>query len=100
MGPADVKIVGRGQVFQPKTGPPIVMIRPVDALRAQRARHAQNINQVKAAVAAGPFTLVRIDEISPEQVADDFIIKMKVVEADARSEEHTSELQSRGHLVC
>src|SRR5690625_5177092 len=44
-----------------------------------------------------------------EQVEQDFVaatgVKLKVVDAaaqflDARSEEHTSELQSRGHLVC
>src|SRR5437870_9308338 len=36
----------------------------------------------------------------PKPGSDEFYIAGKAVLVDDRSEEHTSELQSRGHLVC
>src|SRR5207253_6941669 len=49
------------------------------------------VGGIAAANAQGPFRAAG--------AIRDWIIGMKVVEID-RSEEHTSELQSRGHLVC
>src|SRR5439155_27287210 len=40
------------------------------------------------------------DRIVPPQYAEDFIAALPHASAPRRSEEHTSELQSRGHLVC
>src|SRR5215208_6240493 len=37
-----------------------------------------------------------VDEFRPDEAA----VEATFVNRDARSEEHTSELQSRGHLVC
>src|SRR5690625_4875271 len=39
-------------------------------------------------------------EASKEQVGKKGVVREREVHEDVRSEEHTSELQSRGHLVC
>src|SRR5690625_5339160 len=52
-----------------------------------------------------PDTLARVVRVQPRRTAlrrsaDDTEAAERVIVANARSEEHTSELQSRGHLVC
>src|SRR5690625_5721351 len=43
-----------------------------------------------------------VEAVTVEQVAQDFPLLQLIIDDqdDTRSEEHTSELQSRGHLVC
>src|SRR5690625_3718325 len=52
-------------------------------------RHVDQIRFIKRAQELG-FTLSEIDDL----------LNLKMDEDTTRSEEHTSELQSRGHLVC
>src|SRR5439155_16721378 len=47
------------------------------------------------------------EPMTPEEIAADYNLPLEAVkeaiaycQSDPRSEEHTSELQSRGHLVC
>src|SRR5690625_5899417 len=65
----------------------------LDTLEAALGYHLAN----KLDSPAMPAMLVR--EVIEQALADDPSIG-RAVRADLRSEEHTSELQSRGHLVC
>src|SRR5690625_6255888 len=58
-------------------------------LRLFSRRHVDQIRFIKRAQELG-FTLSEIDDL----------LNLKMDEDTTRSEEHTSELQSRGHLVC
>ena len=55
---------------------------------------------VIATIPAGILSLI-LDKISSKIIGDNLNLKMILIAiALIRSEEHTSELQSRGHLVC
>src|SRR3712207_6898372 len=65
-------------------------------LRVQRVEDRLQEEQVDAAVAkAADLAGVRLDDLVEGDVPE-----RRVVDARRRSEEHTSELQSRQYLVC
>src|SRR5690625_6181894 len=43
---------------------------------------------------------VGVDEVRAELLPEDKLTVVTQLQSEGRSEEHTSELQSRGHLVC
>src|SRR5439155_9145399 len=62
------------------------VLRPIDAGGDERPR--------------GPHLARRELAVLPADLEDSFVIPSALRTASSRSEEHTSELQSRGHLVC
>src|SRR5690625_5886971 len=46
------------------------------------------------------FTLPLLSRLDPKQTKPQILVLAPTRELAIRSEEHTSELQSRGHLVC
>src|SRR3712207_6998836 len=60
---------------------------------------AEAVDGLQVADAADDF-LARVAALEPEQVAAEGGEPAAVAEEVARSEEHTSELQSRQYLVC
>src|SRR5690625_1197337 len=62
----------------------------------------QNNNKVFGVGLYDPHSPIRIKMLHyySGQIIDQNFFKTKIEEAYERSEEHTSELQSRGHLVC
>src|SRR5207253_10647356 len=50
---------------------------------------------------AHPLTMTHASQVGLWIAPSERLLRLSVgIEAEARSEEHTSELQSRGHLVC
>src|SRR3712207_8520602 len=68
--------------------------RPVPRERGARARRA-----LPVAGGAGEGLAARVREVESE-AAEDRLEAVALVEVEVRSEEHTSELQSRQYLVC
>ena len=75
--------IGLAQVFQFKAGLAIVALRPLNAFRAQRVRHAHHVEDVPAAAMVLPFARIRIDQVAPEQETRDFIVETDGVVACA-----------------
>src|SRR5690606_40083954 len=48
----------------------------------------------------GRFTKTRFTKEQAEKTLDDLIKQLEAIDPESRSEEHTSELQSRENLVC
>src|SRR5207253_5639078 len=72
--------------------------RDLDAERAQAREHAGGLVEVLDQNVFGDFQLKPM-RVEPA-LLDDAAHLIDQIAADLRSEEHTSELQSRGHLVC
>src|SRR5690625_6672660 len=64
---------------------------------AKRVKEFQKYYGITQTGKAGPRTLAQIDSLLPNPLSEGKRHKDTVA---LRSEEHTSELQSRGHLVC
>src|SRR5437870_7332388 len=73
--------------FITKTPPAAVLL--LKAAGLQKGSGVPNKNKV------GTVTKKQVEEIAKTKMPD-----LNAASLDARSEEHTSELQSRGHLVC
>src|SRR5207244_11488293 len=60
------------------------------------------ISDIEAGAAAGIGLLVRIGsrDAKMAEPLHDVVADLRIARSDARSEEHTSELQSPDHLVC
>jgi len=75
--------IGLAQMLQPETGLAIVALRPLNAVRAQRVRHAHDVEDVPAAAMVLPFARIRVDQIAPEQETRHFIVEADGVVAHA-----------------
>ena len=84
--------IGPGQIFELETGARcgwvvgvalVMLARPDNTLRTQRVSHAHYVLNVPAATAVLPFSSVGVDQVAPEQMAGDFIVKPDAVIADA-----------------
>src|ERR1700722_1024549 len=80
--------VGGGQIFKLETGQTVLAPRPFDAFRTQTVRHARQIDDVPARIAFLPLAFVRIEEISIQQIAGEFVVEADGVETDAARTRH------------
>ena len=62
-----------------KTGWPLSSLRPLDAVRPQRASQAHHVDDVPTGIAVAPGMFVGVVKISVKGVAGDFIIKTNAV---------------------
>ena len=75
--------VGGAEVFQAQAGRAVFVLWPDDAFGTQRVGAAHEVENVPAATAVLPFAGVGVDEVAPEQVADEFVVKTQRVVARA-----------------
>ncbi len=78
-----LQVIGRGQVLQLEARRAVVAQRPYDAFRPQGLAHAHEVDQVPAGIAVLPLAPVRLEEISIEQLAGDFVVETQRVVAHA-----------------
>ena len=68
--------VGGGEVLQPEAGAAAIgPLGPGDAFGAQRPGGAHQVEEVPAAAAVLPLAGVGVDQVAPEQVAGEFVVK-------------------------
>ena len=75
--------IGLGEVLQLEGGAAVVMLGPLDAFGAQGPGGAHHVQQVPAAAAVLPFAGIGVDEVAPEQVTRDLVVKADGVVAHA-----------------
>ena len=69
-----------GQVLQLEAGAlAILALAPPDALGPQRMRHAHDVEQVPARIAAAPFPFVGIEEVPEQPMPDELIVETQRV---------------------
>src|SRR2546422_2701993 len=81
--------------------PPRSTLFPYTTLfRSDRFRRGRLVHELEHTLAAGLVAVV--EELAPggPRVLPDFLVRQALLKPHVRSEEHTSELQSRLHLVC
>ena len=75
--------VGLGQPLQLERHPPLLVLRPLDAVRAQRIGGADQIDQIPAAVATLPLAGIGIVEVAVETITCHLVIETQAVVAGA-----------------
>jgi hypothetical protein len=75
--------VGARQVFELEAGLAVFLLRPLDAVGAQRVGEAHHVEQVPAAAVVLPFARIRVDQVAPEQEARDLVVEADGVVAHA-----------------
>src|SRR5690625_7065151 len=88
----DTILLHGGQVPDPVTGSRAVPIHQTTSYVFKNTEHAQNLFGLKES--GNIYSRI----MNP--TVDAFEQRVALLEDGIRSEEHTSELQSRGHLVC
>ena len=79
VGVAVLDAVGPRQVLEPEARQAVVVLRPVNSLRAQRIAGAHDIQQIPARIAVLPAPGIGIVEVAVEDIARHFIVKTDVV---------------------
>src|SRR5439155_24596508 len=69
-----------------------------DAVARDPERRQRLLSDARAAAALSHPNIAALYEVGEDQ--DRLFLVFEFVPGETRSEEHTSELQSRGHLVC
>jgi hypothetical protein len=83
VGSLVAQAIGLGEVLQLEGGAAVVMLGPLDAFGAQGPGGADHVQQVPAAAAVLPFAGIGVDEVTPEQVTRDLVVKADGVVAHA-----------------
>jgi hypothetical protein len=92
--------IGGGQMLQLEARAAVLMLRPFEALGAQRIGAAHDVEQVPAAAAVLPFTAIGVDEVAPEQVARHLVVETDGVVAHAdRARQGQHGLDGRRELM-
>ncbi len=73
-------VVGPGEIFETKTGRPLLVDRPCHTIRTQGIRHPKQVDNVPSRIALLPFPRVGIEEIAVQHVTGELVIESNTVE--------------------